>query len=1094
MVHVGRLREDALGRGGRRQVYSSHSPIQDKRMPHSLKRPSGESRVSHIVRVGMVAFGVAIVATHSVRERRLLLRERLLSALSCRASPGRVVGEESHREWQAHRCDIEQDFKRALTLESSQTLEQASQLDSAVIDLLRGDTERAIAGFELASRVRGTAVEALTDLSAAYLRRAASEDDCLDALRAVHAAERGLTFAPQNPALLFNRATALSVLGTRATAAAAWQQFLAANEHGGWRDEAIARLQQTHRPTIDDEWQLVRARIQGADVRQEDVQNAISRFPANARTFAEEQLLPEWAARSAVGDTVAAEKSLALASAIGSSLRHLQRDELLDDAVSSIRRTMANGSAGERAALMSGLRDFGAGVVQYNEQNLTSAEGPLTRSAAALARAGNPLQFWARFYLAISEYYRDATRGLAMLDRLLTEVAPARYPALSGRIEWIAGTADKVQGRIQSSIARYERAEENLRRAGGDSAAAFVAVLLAESYTGLGEYSMAWEKRRTAFRNVPFSEGPRRNIAMWTEAKAALVHQGRLALGGPLLDEAVADAETWGRPLGRTSAYLDRAAYRIEVGRREGAFADLRRATDAIAHMEQSGLRNQMSYIALVTEGLLYRSSDPARAAALLRKGLQEQRATGTDFEAISYTTTLAEAELANGDTATAASTLERALAIFESIRSTVEDPVSRMQAFRQAQPAFDRLIELRATQQGSDPEAAFLVSERSRARVLLDLQRNGQPPRRDEDFIGLAALAQLVPRRIALASYAVLPSAILVWVVEDGRARQVILRENRGEIEGAIERFRLEIARGADTSVLREASAPLYDALIRPLGLSCNADCGLVVIPDRRLAQLPFAALFDRLRGEYLIEQRTVAIAPSATLLARGITTKKPADRGALLPALVLGISQSGTYRGRNLPTLLEAVREATRVAKLYPGSALLTGSAATRENFRRLSLSTSVIHFAGHAVADLEAPRRSVLLFADASGNTLQPLSLGELFDARPSRPDLVVLSACRTQDGLGDDREGMLGLAGAFVAAGVAEVLASPLDVDDRAAASLMIAFHRHYQHSGSAATAFRDAVLDLMRNGSSEARSPAAWGRFSVIEGSIEGATS
>ena len=258
---------------------------------------------------------------------------------------------------------------------------------------------------------------------------------------------------------------------------------------------------------------------------------------------------------------------------------------------------------------------------------------------------------------------------------------------------------------------------------------------------------------------------------------------------------------------------------------------------------------------------------------------------------------------------------------------------------------------------------------------------------------------------------------------------------------------------------------------------------------PDRWLARLPFPALLDRVSGRYLIEQRAVAIAPSATLLMRAASDERT-DARADLNALVLGLSHGGTYRGRTLPHLPQAESEGQQVAALYPHATLLRADSATRENFLRMSLSSDVVHFAGHAVVDLEAPRRSVLLFADSSGKALVPLSLGELLDAGIGRPRLVVLSACRAQDSLADDREGLLGLSGAFVAAGVHEVVASPLDVNDDVVAPVMVAFHRHYRKDRSAVTAFQEAVLDLLHSGRADSRSPAAWGGFTIIEGSLE----
>ncbi|HET8775898.1 MAG TPA: CHAT domain-containing protein, partial [Thermoanaerobaculia bacterium] len=887
-----------------------------------------------------------IVATAALllSRRSLSGRERLILAGSQRPTLGRLYGETVHRSFGKRSAMVS-------TLGSYAT-DDPDLLDRAVIHLLHGDLERAIAGFELASRAQPTAQEALTNLSTAYLARFEQRDDCLDLLRAIRAAERGLALRPSDPALLFNRATALSRLGTRLLAERAWQEFERVETDGGWRGEAEARLRELQQPSADAEWESALSRIESPDVQVAEVEAITSRLPVHARVFAEEKLLPRWAASTAAGDAVTAERTLRLAGSIGDALRRLRGEELLFDAVVSIRRTMeAESGAARRATLVRGLQRFGAGTVHFHASNITSARAPLTSAAADLAAAGNPLRDWARFYLALSAYYQDAPRGTALLDDLLGDIPAHRYPALTGRIEWIAGTSAMVQGHVQSSVRRYERSAAALDRAGGGVASAFSNVLLAEALTLLGEHSLAWERRLIAFRRVPLSEGPRRTIAMWTEAKEALVHQGNLALAGPFVEEAVANADQWDKPLGRVVAYLDRAAYRMEIGVRDGALADLRQAQAAIALMEPSAFRDQELYMVLITEGLLSRVSDPARAAKLLREGLERQGATGKRFDAITYTTALADAEIASGDLAAGAASLERALEIFEDIRATVEDPVSRMLAFRQAQPAFDRLIELRTGTLPADREEAFRLAERSRARVLLELRGGG----RRTEFARLADVEKSLPSDVTLVSYVVLRDRVLAWVVEDGSARQQVLPTSGRDLEAAIEQFRLELRRAGGVDAIRATAAPLYDQLIRPLGLRPGGGRSLIIIPDRILARLPFAALFNRTAERYLIEERAVAIAASATLLLEG--SGHPSVPAETDSTVLIGVSRPGEWRGRNLPALPHAEREVERIAALYPDAMLLQGSMATRGNFLQQSLLSKVIHFAGHAVIDLEA-----------------------------------------------------------------------------------------------------------------------------------------
>lgn len=1013
--------------------------------------------------------------------------ERLVSAGHTRSTPGRLIGERVHRPWRSDSQSFDSETESALN-EARAAGTQPGTIETAVIQLVEGRTTRAIAGFELAARTHSSAMEALADLSAAYLKRFETEGDMLDALRAVEAADRGLALESTNATLHFNRATALTLLGTPVLARTAWKDVEKV-ERDGWRDEAAARVRSLQRVNDETEWSRLLPRIESPSTPKSELESLVTRWPAQARAFGEEVLLPRWAAAVVARDASAVERSLLLAESIGNILRRARGEELLCDAVASIRRTVAIGDSKQRDALLLGLRQFSDGVHQYNEQNLATASQVLASCATSLAAVDNPLRFWARFYAAIGESYADADRGLAILDALLREIPRERYPALVGRIEWIAGTIDKVQGRIQSSVRRYELSATNLRRAGGEPAAAFVSVLLAESYTGLGEHSLAWQNRRVAFRQVPYSEAPRRSIAMWTEAMEALLHQGSLRLAGPFLEEAVASAEQWGRPLGRATAYLDRANYRLEVGARGDALSDLGRAQAAIAQMEESPLRNQMTYLALIAEGLCNRASAPSKAAALLKRGLDGQQATGTRFDAITYTTALAEAQVSSGDVTGGTASLEHVLEIFENIRATVEDPGSRMQAFQQAQPAFDALLDLRTTKLSGDRDSAFLLAERSRARALLDLREGGRGALPGSvRFASLSDLEEALPDRVALASYMVLENRILVWVSEGGRTRQVTLDTRRTDLEKAIERFRLEMQRDGGVAAIRDAAAPLYDSLIRPLNLASGRDRTLIIVPDRWLARLPFAALFDRESATYLIEQRAVTITPSVTLLLAASPAAAPRN-GVMIPALVIGVSRSGDYQGRPLPVLAHAEGEAKRIAALYPGASLLRGAEATPANFLRLSVSSNVVHFAGHAFVDLDSPRRSVLLFANERNEGLLPISLGELFDSGFGATRLVVLSACRAQDSLADDREGILGLAGAFIAGGVPEVIASSLDVDDATATPVMVAFHRHYRETRSASSAFRETVLELLHTGPPSVRSPAVWGGFTVIEGSL-----
>jgi len=169
---------------------------------------------------GTVTIGVAVLIGAALVPRRgASLRETLLAAGRFRPTPGRLIPEVAHRAWRAPVAggSWEPAIVEALGREP---IEDADLLDRAVIDLLRGDFERAIARLELASHAAPTAHEALTALSAAYLARFEAEHDCLDLLRSVQAADRGLSTQPQSA----GRCTSIARWRCRGWARGCWRR------------------------------------------------------------------------------------------------------------------------------------------------------------------------------------------------------------------------------------------------------------------------------------------------------------------------------------------------------------------------------------------------------------------------------------------------------------------------------------------------------------------------------------------------------------------------------------------------------------------------------------------------------------------------------------------------------------------------------------------------------------------------------------------------------------------------------------------------------------------------------------------------------
>jgi len=77
--------------------------------------------------------------------------------------------------------------------------------------------------------------------------------------------------------------------------------------------------------------------------------------------------------------------------------------------------------------------------------------------------------------------------------------------------------------------------------------------------------------------------------------------------------------------------------------------------------------------------------------------------------------------------------------------------------------------------------------------------------------------------------------------------------------------------------------------------------------------------------------------------------------------------------------------------------------------------------------------------------------------------------------------------MSLARAFLQAGVPSVVANRWLVEDRAAATLLTAFHDVYRKTGDAAVALQRAQLSLIGSPDARLRQPSAWAGWALIGG-------
>lgn len=236
-----------------------------------------------------------------------------------------------------------------------------------------------------------------------------------------------------------------------------------------------------------------------------------------------------------------------------------------------------------------------------------------------------------------------------------------------------------------------------------------------------------------------------------------------------------------------------------------------------------------------------------------------------------------------------------------------------------------------------------------------------------------------------------------------------------------------------------------LFEGLLAPLGSGLEQWPHLLIVPHGVLHYVPFQALFDG--QNYLIAHKTVAYAPSATILYRTLTSGRA---NSTTRPLIMGLAD---------PTIPHAQSEAQAVAELFPNAQLCVGSEATTHHLTQASTSPAFLHLSTHALFRADNPAFSALQFADGW------LTVQDIYQLDQVIP-LVTLSACETgrhQVAVGDE---LVGLCRGFFAAGTQSLLVSLWMVDDQATAALMRLFYQELQSGRPVHQALRTAQLAIL----------------------------
>ncbi len=306
----------------------------------------------------------------------------------------------------------------------------------------------------------------------------------------------------------------------------------------------------------------------------------------------------------------------------------------------------------------------------------------------------------------------------------------------------------------------------------------------------------------------------------------------------------------------------------------------------------------------------------------------------------------------------------------------------------------------------------------------------------------------------------------------------------DRHRLSAATSALRGLIARrdGAETTTATELGQQLLGDAVALLSPDIQR---LILVPNDILHHLPFAVLRPTPDSLPLGIRYELVVVPSATLWQEWRNSVESTSERRR-PALVLAdptfphshgtaIQRSGVWvDGLRLGRLPQARREGQTIRR-HLGGELWVGVEASELRLKSERLPRyAVLHFAVHAITDLQRPERSCLLLAPGHEEEDGLLRASEIIDL-DLPGSLVVLSACNTSHGEVLRSEGLMSLARAFFAAGAVTVVGSRWPLADADAADFFDTFYRQLAAGENVTSALRSA-----RREGYEAGNPAqAW---------------
>jgi CHAT domain-containing protein/tetratricopeptide (TPR) repeat protein len=995
------------------------------------------------------------------------------------------------------RCGPEADTSRA---ELAAGLEGASvlRLQISSPDTLRGasqlrDTELSDlqwAGVDVHALTRSlTRLEHLLDstpdnavilnaLTVTSLLSAERSQSLRPLLRALDFAEHARGLAPTSAAVAFNLALVQERLFLLDGAQRSFAAAAELERNPSWKQEAL-QLAARLTPAATPVWYSLAAdsAVSAGTAGDSSQIQARARRSALWRRDIAWQSLAIWGTAELAGDEQRAQR----ASAVFRGLAEVERVLGGDSSVHALAAHVSSqiGERRQRRALARAHIVLGSGVAAFRRGDFEPAAVLLRDASSRLHAIHSPAEGWARLlYASCLGNLGEYSTALTAFARVRAGADSMRMPGLRGRAQIAIGTTLARSSRLEEAERAYREALPDLRRAKDAEALGHVAFLLSEVTLTTGR---RYESHAESLKAMQLLSPYRTSSYLQSEITqlAALARDERLSFAAAaIMSETVALSVRTGSPSDIASAYADRARDLLAIGATSAAATDVDSAAHWVGRLPAGRSSARLRAYLLLARGEVMRSQSASQSLTALQRAIAAFRAFPGELYFPEALYQAARSARALKHRVLEQHLLDEAIVHLDHQSAGFQSSVNRVAFGRTVERVFDAAITLRLD--AGDPRDALSILERGRVASWQPGTLNGKSRRLNAtgaDPIGV--IQRALPPRTTLIEFAVLDDRLCVWSISRTGWQYTTQWITRDSLRRMVNALPGELGESS-LPVSSSARSRLFDALLRETIASRPSGWRVIVVPDRELFRVPFAALWDAKRKQSAIEQIEFRSAPSAAFALASL--RRPVALSPNARILAIGNNARSFDREASLPPLVHSEAEATGVRNAFRQGRLLLGDDARRSTLQSELSDANVLHFAGHALFDEERPEQSFLLVGGDRAGTSGRLRAWEIAAMRPSKLALVVLSACKTLTPM-DSRMGpATGLAFSFFESGASGIVSTMWDVDDAGTSALVARFHHNVLSGMTPAAALRDAQLEAMRSHDPRVRSARTWAAY------------